>query len=146
MSRQEKREETQFLHELSCASVHQTEGDYEKTGGRRWVIRKGRSWPAKVIENGTYPYVVMPNGEIRLSEYPTSRSSMHHPELCRDREVIGAGMLTVREKQIVDLSNESGHYTTDANSMYFVRKAFEHWNLPLSEDIKVDTKWEFTKP
>lgn len=115
---------------------------YPNTGEKKWVLTKGRGWPRK-LDDGAYVYVVLPDtGEVRFSEKPRPYSNIHHPELCAGEEVAGAGLFYLRQKVIVRISNESGHYAPAADSMYFVKMAFRHWGAPLAENLDTDTSWE----
>ena len=135
--------EQAFLHFISVAKRFENIiGEYELTGERRWVINSGRRWPRN-LEDGNYVYVVLPEtGEVRFSEYPRPKCKIHHSELCNDSEVIGAGLFKLHNGEIICISNESGHYGPDGMSLVFVKAAFEHWQLPLAENLEFDDRWE----
>jgi len=139
----EKLTESEFEDRISYARVFEnTEPDYPVTDEKKWVVSKGRGWPSS-LENGDYIYVVIPwSGEIRFSWVPWPKTRMHHPELCKGEEVIGAGFFRLADEQITLLSNESGHYRPDGWSMDYVKTAFEYWQAPLADDLKVDDAWE----
>lgn len=136
------KENAAFRQNISYARTFENMMEYPVTSERRWVVSSGRCWP-KQLDNGNYIYVVMPDtGEIRFSQKPRPYSKIHHPELCNGKEVIGAGLFTIRENQVTIISNESGHYGPDGLSMYYVKMAFLYWQAPLAENVKIDTRWE----
>lgn len=136
------KEQDGFSQFISCARAFSNFYEYPITGERKWVITQGRGWP-KDLPDGNYVYVVLPDtAEIRFSEKPRPHSEIHHPELCDGEDVIGAGFFRLYKGKIVFLSNESGHYAPDGWSMRYVRRAFEHWGLPLADELEIDTRWE----
>ncbi|KKU87031.1 MAG: hypothetical protein UY17_C0032G0007 [Candidatus Beckwithbacteria bacterium GW2011_GWC2_47_9] len=130
-----------FQQDLSTAITYENQMKYKVTGEKKWVVRKGMPWPIVCCE-GTYPYIVMPDGEVRFPEKPWPISKMRHPELCNGKEVIGAGIFEMRDKKIVSISNESGHYGPKSDSLYYVKLAFKYWSAPLAENLKSDGRWE----
>ncbi len=132
-----------FEYFMSVGRKYRSSGDYPLTGDEVQVVCKGRNWPP-IMENGVYPYVVRPNGEVRFSRYPRPECKMHHPELCNEKEVVGAGMFKVYDGQITKISNESGHYQPGVDSLVYTKKAFRHWNAPLVENAEFDGNWVFT--
>lgn len=113
---------------------------YPTTGERKWIIRKGQPWPCHLTD-GKYLYVVMPDGEIRITENPRPISKMHHPELAKGKEVIAAGIIITEDKKVTFISNESGHYCPDADSVNFALLAFDYWRIPRVQNITVDSSW-----
>jgi hypothetical protein len=136
------KQEAAFRQAISYAREFENMMEYPVTGERRWLVNCGRCWPKK-LDDGNYIYVVMPEtGEIRFSEKPRPYSKIHHPELCHGKNVIGAGLFTVFQNQVIKISNESGHYGPDGLSMSYVKMAFEHWQAPLVENLEIDERWE----
>jgi len=132
----------EFLNTLSYARTFENTMPYPTSSERRILVAKGRPWPKK-LDDGKYVYVLMPNhGEIRFSELPRPKSVIHHPELANGYEVIGAGLFTIANTIVTELSNESGHYMPDAESMYYVKLAFFFWGAPLGSNLNIDTRWE----
>jgi hypothetical protein len=140
MSSKERSNYDDFRYFMSVGRRFWSEGDYPVTGDEIRVVCKGRNWPP-VMRDGTYPYVVLPDGEVRFSRFPRPECSIHHPELCREQEVVGAGMFRVCEGEIVKISNESGHYRPDVDSLVYTKKAFGHWGAPLAENAQFDGNW-----
>lgn len=126
---------------LNAAPVYSNRiKDYSQTGERRFVIRKGQPWP-KTLLDGTYPYCVLPTGEVRISENPRPRSNISHSELVAEKDVIGAGMLQLKDGKIIYVSNESGHYSPDVDSINFTLTVFRYWRIPLADNLKSDSRW-----
>ncbi len=141
MTAVEKATLTQFQQRLSYAQIFENTMAYQLTGEKRWVVGQGRPWP-KLCCDGTYPYVLLPDGELRFSDKPWPDSKMRHPELCRGEEVIWAGIFIMKDGKVISISNESGHYAPNSDSLYFVRMAFKFWEAPLSESLVTDGRWE----
>lgn len=129
-----------FKYFMSVGRRYRSRGEYPETGDEIQVVCKGRNWPP-IMEDGVYPYVVQPNGEVRFSREPRPKCKIHHPELCQEREVVGAGMFQVHEQEITRVSNESGHYQPGIDSLIYIKKAFEHWDAPLAKNAEFDGNW-----
>lgn len=137
----EKATLTKFQQSLSYARTFENTIKYEPTGEKRWVVGRGRPWP-KLCCDGTYPYVLLPDGELRFSEKPWPLARIRHPELCGGEEVIGAGIFKLKQGKIVSVSNESGHYSPDSDSLYYVKMAFGFWGAALADELVADGSWE----
>lgn len=136
-----KAQHKEFLSILRGAPVYLNKNHFDKTGDGKRVIRKGQNWYPEAIKDGTYAYCVLPDGEVRLSESPRPQSSISHPELVGNKAVIAAGMLEVKEGSIQCIDNQSGHYEPDGDSINFALIAFRYWNIPLSSELRIDTRW-----
>lgn len=132
----------EFKDQLSYARSFSNRMNYPPSNERRVIVSRGRPWP-KRLPDGQYVYVVLPNtGEVRFSETPRPESKIHHPALCNGGDVIGAGLFMLHKTIVAELSNESGHYAPDSDSMYYVKLAFVFWGIPLSNQLNIDTRWE----
>ncbi len=141
MSSFERQALAQFQKSLSTARTYENVMGFDITYEKKWVVRKGMHWPVVCCE-GTYLYVVLPDGEIRFPEKPWPESQMRHPELCNGKDVIAAGIFTIKESKIVSISNESGHYGPSSESLYYAKMAFRFWGAPFSDELKEDGHWE----
>lgn len=137
----EKAQFYEFQQKLSYARTYENGMVYEPTDEKRWVVGRGRPWP-KLCCDGTYPYVLLPDGELRFTDKPWPEAKMRHPELCRGGEVIGAGIFVMKNSEVVSISNESGHYAPNMDSLYYVKTAFRFWEAPLAENLVTDGRWE----
>ena len=135
-----KMEKETFRFTLSVAPRYYPSGEYPLRGENIWVVGEGRPWP-QCVSDGEYPYIVCDQGEIRFSELAIPNTEMHHPEMCGNEPVVAAGIFKLNEGQVVCLSNESGHYRPEDDSLFYAKQAFQFWNVPLSEDLEIDNRW-----
>lgn len=126
---------------LQIAPVYPNQMPYKQTGEKKWTVFKGCPWPQRVLSDGIYPYAVLPSAELRIAELPRPFGKISHPELVGGRDVIAAGMLILKGGSITMVSNESGHYCPDADSLTFTLRVLRHWGVPLLEPVKIDGKW-----
>lgn len=138
--REIREKDKKFVSEMRGARLYHSTGDYPKIDAPKYTVRRGLPWP-KNLSNGNYPYVVMGDGEIRIPQKPTNGGFVHHPELAGDRDVVAAGVIKVQRGIVTYLSNESGHYCPDEDSVYSALKAFHHWEVPLDSERMIDTSW-----
>ena len=79
-------------------------------------------------QNGTFHYVVMPNGELRVA---SGNRYTGHVDLAKGRPVLAAGEVSIRRKngeisEIESVDAYSGHYQPEGNSARrAAEKAFE---------------------
>lgn len=137
-----KKEYRDLVGILSAAPLYNNRMPYPETLEKKWVIGNGRVWPARVIDNGLYPYVVLPNAEVRIGALPRPQGKIHHPELVGNRDVIAAGMLRITDGQVAYISNESGHYCPGGDCVNYALMALRHFRVPLVDDVKLDTTWD----
>lgn len=157
--------EKAFQYLLSIAPRYQNLLPYPITNERIWTVRKGSPFPSRALLRGHYPFVCMPDGEFRFTEYPSSgidifkiipspsrseiandpslapkpksnRSNMHHPEIANGREVIAPGMFRWNGNEIDYVSNESGHYMPDPDCISFAIQIGNYWEIPFSPNLK----------
>ncbi|MDP3998595.1 MAG: hypothetical protein Q8P89_03185 [bacterium] len=147
-SRSENKERAKTFRDLlSPASRYLNRVDYPITGENKWVVRRGFEWPGNLIKAGLYAYVLMPDGELRIAANSRPQGKIHHPELTHSKgiknpkEVIGAGMMKIEEGQVTCISNESGHYCPDVDSLFYVQTALEFWGIPLKNPLQKEDKW-----
>lgn len=131
----------EFLGVIGIARTYQNLFPWESTNERRWVLRIGQPWP-QIVDDGIYPYAVLPDGEFRMGSVPRGKGGLiSHPELVGGREVIAAGMLRILRREIVCLSNESGHYAPDEDTTVFAKEALRYWGAPMALNCDSDEKW-----
>ena len=130
-----------LIKDLSCVRRYSNQLPYDPTGEPKWVIRKGQPWPVNIAD-GTYPYVVLQDGELRVGAIPRPRGKIHHPELVRGEDVIAAGMICVNDRRVLRVSNESGHYRPNIECINYALIALRFWQIPLARRLIVDPVWE----
>ncbi len=135
-----RKKDRNFISEMRDCTLYKTSGDYPKIYAPKYTVRRGLPWP-KNLANGNYPYVIMEDGEVRIPQQPTDGGFVHHPELAGDRDVVAAGVIKICRGVVVYLSNESGHYCPDEDSVYPALRALHHWEVPVDPERIVDTSW-----
>lgn len=138
-----KKEFAIFQYNLEMAPRFSNNDAYPITNESKWVIKRGSPWPTNYFENGSYPYVILPDGELRVAAIARPKGNIHHPELVKGREVIGAGMLTIHDLVVTKYSNESGHYRPDMDSLYYVELVLRVHNIPLATPLIKDARWAY---
>ncbi len=76
---------------------------------------------------------------------PRPESTINHPELVKNQDVIAAGMIKVHGGVVTCISNESGHYRPEPTSIGVATEAFRYWGIPLSEELKQEGWWALAK-
>lgn len=99
----------------------------------KWIIRNGQPWPNTALEDGTYLYTLMPDGELRISRSPKEAVAMSHADLALGNPVRVAGNLFVESGKIRHINNKSGHYNPDPMSCIYAKAAFKFWGIPICD-------------
>ncbi len=95
----------------------------------KYVIRHGSPWPNNHLRDGNYLYVVMPDGEVRISRDPRECQIISHPALALGKPVVMAGEMHVEGKKITGINNKSGHYEPEPLSLFIAEAAFKFWGI-----------------
>jgi hypothetical protein len=123
---------------LRPATVYKNTMPTLSTSEGKWVIRRGQPWPGQELKEGTFPYAVLPDAEVRIAKLPRPLGQIDHSELVNGQDVIAAGMLKFHEGKIAYISNESGHYCPDSDCPSIAKMVFNFWGLPMIEDVVLD--------
>lgn len=135
----------EFQTFLGTATVYESDDTpYEKALVSKFDIKKGSPWP-KRIPDGTYPYIITQEGIVRIPTLPREKIFVHHPQLANNGGVIAAGVLTVRDKKVVQFDNKSGHYRPGIDSLTYAQYVFKFLSIPTSEVARVQNHWAFIK-
>lgn len=127
----------QFISALEGMGCYDNQLPYEKTGTKKWAIRKGMPWPTRALENGNYPFCLLSNGEIYITRRPRPHTNANHPELVKGQPVVTAGILKWNDGEVIRVSNESGHYLPSVESIDAMMLAMRFWRVPISEKVEI---------
>ena len=57
------------------------------------------------------------------------------------QDVIAAGLIKINHGIVLTVSNESGHYNPDSDSIDYAIAAFRLWDIPMDDNLVRDDRW-----